>query len=178
MGIGGVTEKDLNLSVALHLQAFLEQGGTGVIMTRSDDNGIYDASDSIRSKKNSDMKNREKLLNASGADAFISIHMNRFSDSKYSGPQVFFSKNHKNSEKLAELIQTSMMQSLHPAMEREIKKADNGIYLLKKAELPAVLVECGFISNPEEQQKLSDENYRREVAWAIYCGVIQYFNET
>ena len=72
MGINGVTEKDLNLSVALHLQAFLEQGSTGVVLTRSDDNGIYDISDSIRSKKNSDMKNREKLLNASGADAFVS----------------------------------------------------------------------------------------------------------
>ncbi len=178
MGINGVMEKDLNLSVALHLQTFLEQGGTGVVLTRSDDNGIYDVSDTVRSKKNSDMKNREKLLNFSGADAFVSIHMNRFSDSKYSGPQVFYSKNCSESKELAERIQESMKQSLHPAMEREIKKADDGIYLLKKAKIPAVLVECGFISNPEEQQKLSDENYRKEVAWAIYCGITRYFNET
>ena len=178
MGINGVEEKDLNLAVALHLQNFLEQGGIGVIMTRSDNNGIYDVSDSIRSKKNSDMKNREKLLNASAADAFVSIHMNQFSDSKYSGPQVFFSKNNKNSELLAKTIQMSMTESLHPAMEREIKKADSGIYLLKKAKLPAVLVECGFISNPEEQHKLADKNYQKEVAWAIYCGITRYFNET
>lgn len=177
MGFGGVLEKDLNLSVALILQQFLEQSGTHVILTRSDDNGIYDVTDTTRSKKYSDMKNREKLVKGSGADAFVSIHMNKFSDGKYSGPQVFYSKNHEQSEALAEWIQKSMTDELNPAMKREIKKADDGIYLLKKTEIPAVLVECGFLSNAQEQRKLTDEAYQKRVAWAIYCGIIQYLEQ-
>lgn len=170
-------EKDLNLAIALKLQQFLEQGGTGVILTRSDDNGIYDISGNIRSKKNSDMKNREKLMEESGADAFVSIHMNHFSDSQYSGPQVFFSKNNPKSELLAKLVQASLIESLSPPSQREIKQADSSIYLLKQAKLPAILVECGFLSNNAEEQKLLDEAYQKKVAWSIYCGMINYFNE-
>lgn len=177
MGFGGVLEKDINLSVALLLQQFLEQSGMQVILTRSDDNGIYENSDSVRDKKNSDMKNREKLMKESGADAFISIHMNKFPDGKYSGPQVFYSGNHEQSKVLAERIQKSMTEELNPAMKRDIKKADSGIYLLKKAKIPAVLVECGFLSNMQEQQKLMDEAYRKRIAWAIYCGVLQYLED-
>ena len=120
MGFGGVLEKDINLSVALLLQQFLEQSGMQVILTRSDDNGIYENSDSVRDKKNSDMKNREKLMKESGADAFISIHMNKFPDGKYSGPQVFYSGNHEQSKVLAERIQKSMTEELNPAMKRDI----------------------------------------------------------
>lgn len=177
MGSAGVLEKDLNLSIALKLQQFLEQGGTSVILTRSDDNGIYDVSGSIRNKKNSDLKNREKLMEESSADAFVSIHMNKFSDSQYSGPQVFFSANNENSETLAKKVQSSLIEALKPSSEREIKKADGSIYLLKQAKLPAILVECGFLSNEAEQQKLLDDNYQKQVAWAIYGGIIQYFSE-
>ncbi len=173
----GVEEKDLNLSVALFLQEYFEQSGTHVILTRSDDRGIYEQADTIRSKKRSDLKNREKIIKASGADAVISIHMNEFSESKYSGPQVFYSKNHENSERLAELVQTSMNEALIPASARDYKKAGDSIYLLKKAEIPAILVECGFLSNPIEQQKLLNERYRQQVAWSIYCGAIKYFEE-
>lgn len=101
MGSAGVLEKDLNLAIAQKLQQFLEQGGTNVIVTRSDDNGIYDVSGNIRSKKNSDLKNREKLMKESSADAFVSVHMNKFPDGQYSGPQVFFSGNNEKSEGLA-----------------------------------------------------------------------------
>lgn len=173
----GVEEKDLNLSVAMFLQEYFEQSGTNVILTRSDDNGIYEQSDSIRNKKRSDLKNREKIIKNSGADAVISIHMNEFSESEYSGPQVFFSKNNERSERLADFVQTSMNEALKPSSARDYKKAEDGIYLLKKAQIPAVLVECGFLSNPEEQQKLLNEQYRQKVAWSIYCGALKYFEE-
>jgi len=177
VGSSGVLEKDLNLSIAKKLQEFAEQGGFNVILTRSDDNGIYDISGNIRSKKNSDLKNREKLIKNSKADAFVSIHMNKFPQSKYSGPQVFYSGNNEKSKDLAEYIQESVIEALTPVSKREIKKADGSIYLLKNAKLPAVLVECGFLSNEEEQRKLLDTAYQKQVAWAIYCGIIKYFNE-
>ncbi len=146
-------------------------------MTRSDDNGIYDTQGTIRSKKLSDMKNREKLMEQFQADAFVSIHMNTFPDAKYSGPQVFFSTNDKESERLAKALQKNLNDALNPSSPRIEKKADSGIYLLKHAKLPAVLVECGFLSNEKEEQKLIDENYQKQVAWAIYCGIINYFHE-
>ena len=170
MGSAGVLEKDLNLAIAQKLQQFLEQGGTNVIVTRSDDNGIYDVSGNIRSKKNSDLKNREKLMKESSADAFVSVHMNKFPDGQYSGPQVFFSGNNEKSEGLAKQVQSALIEAL-------AKKADGSIYLLKQAKLPAILVECGFLSNEEEQKKLLDDSYQKQVAWAIYCGILKYFNE-
>ena len=103
--------------------------------------------------------------------------MNKFPQTQYSGPQVFYSANDKNSELLAKCIQNSMIASLNPENKREIKKADKSIYLLSHAKIPAVLVECGFLSNSEEMQKLTDEKYQRHLAWSIYCGIIEYFNE-
>ena len=177
MGSAGVLEKDLNLAIAQKLQQFLEQGGTNVIVTRSDDNGIYDVSGNIRSKKNSDLKNREKLMKESSADAFVSVHMNKFPDGQYSGPQVFFSGNNEKSEGLAKQVQSALIEALAPPSSRDVKKADGSIYLLKQAKLPAILVECGFLSNEEEQKKLLDDSYQTQVAWAIYCGILKYFNE-
>lgn len=177
VGNTGVLEKDLNLSVAQALQRLFESNGTNVLLTRSDDNGIYDVSGSIKNKKVSDIKNREELIEKSDADIFISIHMNKFPQTQYSGPQVFFSANNKNSEILAECIQESMIKALNPEKKREIKKADQSIYLLKSPKIPAVLVECGFLSNEKEEKMLIDKNYQRHLAWAMYCGVIEYFNE-
>lgn len=170
-------EKDLNLSIATKLQQFCEQGGINVVLTRSDDNGIYDISGNIRSKKNSDIKNREALISKSGADAFVSIHLNKFPESKYSGPQVFYSPNNEKSEVLAECVQLSLVEALAPPSKRDKKKSDGNIYLLKHAKIPAILVECGFLSNEEEQKKLLDEAYQKKVAWSIYCGILKYFND-
>ena len=177
VGDSGVQEKDLNLAVAQRLQKFMESGGVQVLLTRSDDNGIYDISGSIKNKKVSDIKNREKFMKETDADIFVSIHMNKFSEKQYSGPQVFYSVNDDDSKCLAECIQGNMISALSPKSEREIKPADKNIYLLKNATIPAVLVECGFLSNMEEEMKLKDENYQRKLAWAIYCGLIEYFNE-
>jgi len=177
VGQSGVLEKDINLNVAMNLQSYMESNGTNIILTRSDDNGIYDIQGSIKNKKVSDIKNREKIIDESDADIFISIHMNKFPQEQYSGPQVFYSANNPDSELLAKCIQNSMTAALNPQKKREIKKADGSIYLLKNAQIPAVLVECGFLSNSEEEKKLIDEKYQRQLAWSIYCGIVEYFNE-
>ena len=175
VGKTGVKEQELNLKIAKILQGFLEQCGMEVVMTRADEQGIYDSDGTIRQKKRSDMTNREKLMNNSGADMFLSIHMNKFTDSKYSGPQVFYSPDDESKE-LAQILQDELIAVLHPESQREIKKATNDIYLLKKAQIPAALIECGFLSNDDEEEKLKDDEYQKKIAWAIYCGIIKYFS--
>ena len=121
------------------------------------------------------MSNREELMNQSDADLFVSIHMNKFTDAKYSGPQVFYSPNKEKSKEMAQILQQELIHVLEPESQREIKKASGDIYLLKKAKIPAVLVECGFLSNHAEEQKLLDEQYQKETAWAIYASIVKYF---
>ena len=175
VGTTGAKEQELNLKIALLTQEFLEQSGMKVIMTRTDDEGIQDSGKTVRQKKRSDMSNREKLMNQSDADLFVSVHMNKFTDPKYSGPQVFYSLNGEQSEKMAKLLQEELIRVLEPEMHREVKQATGDIYLLKKAKVPAVLVECGFLSNREEEQKLLSEDYQKKTAWAIYASVVKYF---
>ena len=173
--LDGTLEKDLNLKIATFVQEFMEQGGVDVIVTRADDEGIFEKNaDNIKQKKRSDIKNREKLMNGSNADIFISIHLNKFPEEKYSGPQVFHAKGEK-SKSLAEFLQKRLNDDLMPEKNREIKQAGSEIYLLKKAEIPAVLVECGFMSNEKELALLKQEEYQKRVAWAIYCGICDYF---
>ncbi len=176
VGAAGAREQELNLAIAFQVQEFLEQSGAEVIVTRADANSIHDTGSTIRSKKVSDMRNREKIMNESDADVFLSIHMNQFEQSKYRGHQVFYSKNNEQSKTLAVLIQARLIEVLDPPEKREIKQASDDIYLLKKAQVPAVLVECGFVSNPEEEQFLLSEDYQKRIAWGIYTAMIQYFN--
>ncbi len=175
-GASGVLEKDLNLAVARFLEASLKEAGAEVIMTRKDDSGIFDAdSQSIRQKKRSDLSNRQKIMESAGADLFVSIHMNRFSDGRYSGPQVFYSVGDPASKTLAERVQKALVNDLNPPSVRKIKQAGSDIYLLKQATLPAVLVECGFLSNPKEERLLLTEDYQKRVAEAITHGIFDYF---
>ncbi len=177
-GASGVLEKDLNISVARFLQGYLEQSGAEVMMTRADDSGIFDTdSKSIRNKKRSDLSNRQKIIEESGADLFVSIHMNKFSDPKYSGPQVFYSRQNADSEPLAKAVQQELVSVLKPAEKRAVKPAGQDIYLLSHTEIPAVLVECGFLSNPKEEQLLLTENYQKKTAWAIYCGILRFLSQ-
>lgn len=176
IGRNGVLEKDLNLSVTQYLQGYLEQSGIEVWLTRAGNEGIYDEnSRTIRQKKRTDLKNRKAIMNESNGDLFVSIHMNEFSDSQYSGPQVFYGPGTDGSEKAAECMQQSLITFLKPTSERDIKKAGKEIYLLSQAKIPSILVECGFLSNEQEGRLLQEETYQKQVAWAIYCGIIQYF---
>ena len=171
----GVLEKDVNLAIALKLRDMLTLSGYKVRMTRESDISVYDSSAStVREKKLSDMKNRAELINSSENNILVSIHQNKFSQSKYSGAQMFYSDNHPESMKLAESIRKSVTSLLQPGNSRELKADKGSVYILKKAQIPAVIAECGFLSNPEEAKLLSDGEYQGKMAFAIMCGVMDF----
>ena len=165
----GTTEKHLNLSIALCLRDLLYVCGVPVAMTRDTDVGLEaDTSASVREKKVSDMRNRLALYEQ--ASLVISLHQNQFSVPKYSGTQVFYSPNHSESGVLAQAVRESVVRSIQPQNTRELKMATDGIYLLYHTQTPAILVECGFLSNPEERDKLKTPAYQQQMAFAVAGG--------
>ena len=170
-------EKDINLSIALKLKSLLLQNGVKVVMTREEDIAIYDENcTSLKEKKSSDMKNRLAIFNGDPQNIVISIHQNKFEQKKYSGTQIFYSTNKPESERLAESIRGSVVSNIQPDNERECKPADKNIYLLYNAQVPAVIVECGFISNDSELALLKDDTYQSKIAVAIFDGFMKYYN--
>lgn len=177
VGIDGVYESKINLEIVLKLQKLLEASNCTVILTRSDENGIYEESaDTIREQKVSDMKNRVDIGNNSNAEIFVSIHMNKIDQNKYSGWQTFYKNTDEESKTLALKIQQNLNYFISKENNREIKSI-TGIYLTKNVEIPLALVECGFLSNPEENSLLQTDKYQEELAWSIYIGIMDYFNE-
>ena len=173
----GTTEAEINLKIALKLQTLLEQSGCTVLLTRSDENAIYDAgSDTIREKKVSDMHNRVKLGNESSADVFVSIHLNKIPQQQYDGWQTFYKKNNEGSKRLATAIQNNLNDAIQKENNRQPAQL-NTVYLMKYVEIPITIVECGFLSNPEEEQLLLTDEYQNKLAWGIYNGIADYFNE-
>lgn len=172
----GILEKDLNLRLTLFLRDYLIGEGYEVIMTRESDVSIHDSgAKTISAKKNSDLRNRRKMIKTSGADVFISIHMNSFPESKYKGAQVFYAANSEISRAFAQAVQDELRLKLSPENSREIKKADNNIYILREAGSSCcVLVECGFLSNPEEAALLNTDEYLQKIASAIKASVINF----
>lgn len=167
----GVCEKDINLEIALKLQNLFTNAGINTIMTRSEDVALSDEDiKTVRERKKSDLKNRLSIINSADNNILISIHQNKFSQEKYYGTQIFYSKNNEKSLKLAERIRTSIVDSLQPDNKRETKPADSGIYILNNTGNIAVLIECGFLSNTEEATKLKTEDYQQELALAIFKG--------
>ena len=171
----GVGEAELNLDVTLELKRLLELLGATVQLTRADENGLYNADGSGGSRKNQDMANRGKLIRQSGADVFVSIHMNTFDKRQYWGTQVFYAKNSVQGELLAGAIQQSVAQTVQPLNRREIKIGD--FYVLNAAHQPAVLIECGFLSNKQEETLLLDAQYRYSLAHAFAMGIVEYFTQ-
>ncbi len=175
VGKDGSVESNLNLEIVLKLQNLLESSNCNVILTRSDENGIYEAdSNTIREKKISDMKKRVEIANNSNAELFLSIHMNKLEQSQYSGYQTFFKNKDDVSKIIAGNIQASLNNFLKKEKSREIKSI-SGIYLTKKVKIPLVIVECGFLSNAEENKLLQTDTYQDELAWSIYIGIMDYF---
>ena len=171
----GTTEAAINLKIALKLQNLLEQSGTTVILTRSDENAIYDIdSKTLKQKKISDIHNRVKIGNESSADIFVSIHLNKIPESKYDGWQTFYKEGSSEGQKLAVSIQNNLNQTIQKENNRIAKTIDN-IYIIKHVEIPITIVECGFLSNPEEEKQLLDDEYQDKLAWGIYNGIIEYF---
>ncbi len=177
IGIDGTVEKDINLDIALKLEKILKFYGFNVIMTRTQDvMTCDDGLDSLRKRKISDIHNRFELMRKNPDAIFISVHQNKFEDSSQHGTQVFYSGNDERSKELAEAIQTSVTLTLQRKNDRVVKKSGSGIYLLYHAKIPAVLVECGFISNSDEVKKLKDERYRMKLAILIADGLLKYLS--
>lgn len=174
IGVNGTLEKDINLAITLKVQEILESNGIKVIMTRSDNNSIYDANaKTLHEKKVSDMHKRENIINNSNADLFISIHMNSFTDSKSSGLHVFYSRNHPEAEIIASAVQDAIAK-ITGAKTHAVKTASDTLYLMKNPTPPAILVECGFLSNPKEEELLNDELYQSKIAFAISQAIIKH----
>lgn len=165
----GVEEKDINLRIAEKLQTLLEMSGAVVFVTRADDTALA-------GRKREDLKARAGLANDTGADIFISIHQNSYGSPSIRGAQAFYLDGSDKSKALAEKIQSQIIKFLNSNNRREAK-ANDGYYVLKSARMPAVIVECGFLSNPDEAGLLLREDYQDRVAWAVYMGISDYFEE-
>ena len=163
----GVMEKHLNLQVAVKLQKLLRDSGAQVILTRETDTALADEGEM---RKRRDLKAR--VDQAKAADVFISLHMNEYADASQSGPQVFYTKGDENSRLLAGAVQAAMNEALSPARRRSANTGD--YYVLREQQIPSVLVECGFLSNKAEEQKLQTEDYQWAVAQSIHAGVCEY----
>lgn len=165
----GIVEKNINLSISRCLRDFFEMSGYRVVMTRDDDNLLSE-------KLHDDFEKRLSLYNSADADLVLSIHQNKFTSPEEHGAQVFYGSSDIGSEKLAASIRHSIKGLLQPENEREITQAGSNIYLLNNCTNPCVLVECGFLSNPQEAQQLDSYDYQRQVAFAIYCGTTDYLH--
>ena len=171
----GTTEAETNLAIALKLQNLLETSGCTVLLTRSDENAIYDIdSKTLRQKKISDIHNRVKIGNESQADIFVSIHLNKIPQQQYSGWQCFYKEGNEQGQKLAVSIQENLNNAIQKENNRVAHTIDN-VYIIKHIEIPTTIVECGFLSNPEEEQQLLKDEYQNKLAWGIYNGIINYF---
>lgn len=170
-----ILEKDVNLEITKKLRDLLESSGATVIMTREKDVSLYqeDGNKTIRQKYNENLKNRKKIIDESNADIFVSIHLNAFEQSKYSGAQTFYPKGKDDGKELAQFIQDELKRVVDKENNRKIKPRDD-IYLLKNTNMPSVLIECGFLSNEKESQLLADSKYQDKIAWAIYVGIQKY----
>ena len=174
VGNSGTKEYEVNLDIVFKLQELIEKSGAKVILTRSDDNGIYEVDkQSIRAKKISDMNKRVYIGNNYGADIYISIHMNFFADSKYSGWQTFYQSKSSESKKLATLIHNSLNENIEK--KKRYPMAIKGAYIMDKVKIPAVIVECGFLSNNSDETKLNTDDYQTKIAWGVYIGIQKYF---
>lgn len=178
VGFYATSEQAINLSITLKLQKLIEQSGAKVVLTRSDENGIYSTdSKGIRNQKISDIKNRVKIGNESSADIFISLHLNKFPPSGiYRGWQTFYQKDNEKSHALSESIQQNINKNIEFDNNR-IPHPISGVYIMDKVEIPTIIVECGFLSNQEETALLKTDDYQNKLAWGIFVGIQNYFEQ-
>ena len=174
----GTVEKDINLKICLKLASLLKSSGYNVILTREADVSTDDVeTDKIPSRKKSDLRNRLKLMKDFPNSVFISIHLNKFTTAAASGAQIFYSEKEEESKILAEDIRKSIVSMLQKDNTRVNKKSTSSTYILHNATVPAVLVECGFLSNSEELKKLKNSEYQNQMAFTIFCGITKYFSK-
>ncbi|MBU3804968.1 MAG: N-acetylmuramoyl-L-alanine amidase, partial [Candidatus Cellulosilyticum pullistercoris] len=171
-GITGLDEKDLNLKISLLLRNYLEQAGAIVIMTRTSDDDV-DGMDGVK-HKSKDMVQRKKL--SEGGDILVSIHQNSFTQPSVHGAQTFYNSKSEEGKALAKSIQKSIKEVADLDNRREAKSNTN-YYVLKATDIPAVIIECGFLTNPEEEKKLNSESYQNQMALGIYLGILRYYEQ-
>ena len=174
---GGVYEKDLNLQIALEIGKTLEEKGYIVVYTRTDDRMLLNEGENVKGiRKISDLKNRCKVAERYAESLFISVHMNSFGSSKYSGLQVYYSQNNDKSILLADSIQNRVVADIQKTNNR-VTKPGKDMYILENINNTAVLIECGFMTNPEECKKLSEKEYQKQLSFSIVCGIIEYMEK-
>ena len=172
VGINNQLEKEINLKIAEILKDFLQAEGIEVVMTRESDAGLYD--EGASNKKVQDMKRRLEIIEKADPVIVVSIHQNSYHEEYVKGAQVFYYTTSESSRQLAEVIQ-EQLRSLDPDNRREAKGNDS-YFLLKKTSKPIVIVECGFLSNREEAEKLSSTLFQEKMAWNIHMGIMKYLN--
>ncbi|MDD2970764.1 MAG: N-acetylmuramoyl-L-alanine amidase [Lachnospiraceae bacterium] len=174
IGVNQAEEKDINLRIANRVQKLLEQNDINVIMTRKDNDGLYDRS--VSNKKVQDMKNRLQLIQETKPMLTVSIHQNSYHEESIHGAQVFYYDTSIQGGKAAKIMQEMLIQKVDPENHR-VEKANTSYYLLKKTETPIIIVECGFLSNWKEAELLVSEAYQEKLAWAIHLAILSYINE-
>lgn len=174
VGVNGAEEKTLNLQIALRLKALLESEGIEVVMTRQDENGLYQ--EGTKNKKVEDMQKRCEIITGAMPVFTISIHQNSYPEEYVKGAQTFYYGKSPEGKELAETIQSSMIERLDKENHRTAK-ANESYYLLKRTPSPTVIVECGFLSNASEAELLINEEYQEQAAWAIHIGIMRYLNK-
>lgn len=167
-------EKDINLDIALKLEEILKSQNIEVVMTRTDDKGLYD--EGISNKKNSDMKKRVELSKEKKANLVVSIHANSYVNESVCGAQVFYYKDSEGGKILAQSIQKHISK-VSTMNSKRSAKSNSDYYLLRNISVPTVIVECGFLSNVAEAAMLKNDEYQRKIAWSIHLGVMEYLNE-
>lgn len=175
VGINGAQEKDLNLQIAFLLKQYLEAEDVKVVLTRESDEGLYD--EGASNKKVQDMKRRVELIDETAPVLAVSIHQNSYQEEYVHGAQVFYYTGSTEGKELAELIQSELVEKADPENRKQIK-ANDSYYLLKKTGTPIVIVECGFLSNGAEAEKLCTQEYQERIAWAIHMGVMRYLGKS
>lgn len=176
VSLKGVSEKNINLAISVELKKYIENSGGKVILTRD---GDYDLSNkesvAVNQRKRSDLTNRKNIINSSGGDFLISIHLNYFTQSKYKGAQVFYEPVYEDSKLLAEIFQKILVDNLDKENNRLSAKISENKFLYKDLNLPAVIVECGFLSNENEAELLNDKSYQKRIAYSLYTGICEYY---
>ncbi len=172
----GTVEKDINLQISQKVCALLKFNGYDVIMTRDSDTGTEDdESEVIAKRKKSDLSNRLQIMKENEDAIYVSVHLNKFTTSAANGAQVFYTKNYSEAYNLANCVQSSIKSLIQPQNSRVVKQGTDSTFLLKNAAVPAIIVECGFLSNKQELEKLKNEDYQSQMAFAIVCGIMDFY---
>lgn len=179
VGVNGEYEKDINLAIVKNLRDLLVLSGYDVVLTRSEDVSIYsEGVAGIRAQKVSDMENRKAIIENYPDSIFISVHQNQFTEASSFGAQVFYTPNNAANAVLADIMQINFREQLDGSNTRETKVIDNNLYLFKDTKQPAVLIECGFLSNGSDAENLSNPEYQKKVAMTIFKGLSEFMLET